>query len=223
VPVVRVGTCTFLTSAFSKTAYGRAHHGIEAFAAHHKYPVVSLRPNWFMDNLLAAAGEIKSAGQITYPTAGTGQPTNMIDPRDLASAAAHILKLPGDLLATFVAAQIIEVHGKESLNLADNVEALSKAVGYPIKINVVSFEDWVDTMVSRGRTLLPFSSFPSRNPPCPAPSPAPSPPTTRVSRHDGELRKKPAPFLLLSLPPPAVPRILANGHKMSVPRLGFCF
>jgi hypothetical protein len=32
-----------------------------------------------------------------------------VDPRDVASAAATILMLPGDLLATFIAAQAIEV------------------------------------------------------------------------------------------------------------------
>lgn len=159
VPVVRIGTCTFLTSACTKTAYGRAHHGIEAYAEHHGYPVVTLRPNWFMDNLLFAAQEIKASGQITYPTTGTGPPTAMIDPRDLASAAAHILMLPGDLLATFVAAKTIEVHGKEMIDLHENVEALSKAVGYPIKINAVPYEPWVEAVVGTGMPRVFAESF----------------------------------------------------------------
>eukprot|EP00962_Isochrysis_galbana_P033723 scaffold11342_cov114-Isochrysis_galbana.AAC.10 len=159
VPVVRVGTCSFLTAAFSKTAYGRAHHGIEAYAAHHGYPVITLRPNWFMDNLLFAAGEITSSGQITYPTAGNGPPTAMIDPRDLASAASHILMLPGDLLASFVAAQLIEVHGKQSLNLAENVAALSRAVGYPIQIHEVPYDDWVQQMVGYGMPRVFAEAF----------------------------------------------------------------
>jgi uncharacterized protein YbjT (DUF2867 family) len=91
---------------------------------------VTLRPNWFLDNLLFGAAEVKAAGQITYPTAGQGISGAFIDTRDIASAAATILMLPGDLLTTFIAARAIEVHGPTLLNLAENVTVLAKAVGY---------------------------------------------------------------------------------------------
>ena len=84
--------------------------------------VIISRPNWFFDNLLFGAAEIKAAGQITYPASGNGQKCAYVDPRDVASAAATILMLPGDLLATFVAAQSIEVHGPKMLNLAENIK-----------------------------------------------------------------------------------------------------
>jgi len=159
IPTVRVGTYTGLYGAGSKTSYARAHHGIEFFAELNGIPTVTLRPNWFFDNLLFGAAEIKAAGQITYPSAGDGIKGAFIDPRDVASAAAKILMLPGDLLSTFVAAQAIEVHGPSTLNLAENVALLSKAVGYPIKINVAPIAGWVDAMVGYGMPRVHARSF----------------------------------------------------------------
>lgn len=175
IPTVRVGTYTGLYGAGTKTSYGRAHHGIEAYADINGIPTVTLRrvnprhdvslqkaalsnhlylffffadeyvcvcarrfmyyddviifrPNWFFDNLLFGAAEIKAAGQITYPASGNGLKSAFVDPRDVASAAATILMLPGDLLATFVAAQSIEVHGPKMLNLAENIKVRARGV-----------------------------------------------------------------------------------------------
>ena len=43
---VRIGTASALTKPGTKGAYGRAHHGIEAFIASMNYKVVTLNPNW---------------------------------------------------------------------------------------------------------------------------------------------------------------------------------
>lgn len=108
--------------------------------------MVTLRPNWFFDNLLFGAQEIKAAGQITYPVSGNGPGSAFIDPRDVASAAATILMLPDEQLAKFVAAKSVEVHGPAIMNHAGNVKILSEAVGYPIKINPVPLGPWVAAM-----------------------------------------------------------------------------
>lgn len=108
--------------------------------------MVTLRPNWFFDNLLFGAQEIKAAGQITYPVSGKGPGSAFIDPRDVASAAATILMLPDEQLAKFVAAKSVEVHGPAIMNHAGNVKILSEAVGYPIKINPVPLGPWVAAM-----------------------------------------------------------------------------
>jgi len=159
IPTVRVGTYTGLYGAGTKTSYGRAHHGIEAYADINGIPTVTLRPNWFFDNLLFGAAEIKAAGQITYPASGNGLQSAFVDPRDVASAAATILMLPGDLLATFVAAQSIEVHGPKMLNLAENIKVLAEAVGYPIKINEAPIGAWVDAMVGYGMPRVHARAF----------------------------------------------------------------
>ena len=44
--VVRVSTASCLIKPGTKGAYGRAHHGLEAFAKAGGYPVVSLNPSW---------------------------------------------------------------------------------------------------------------------------------------------------------------------------------
>ena len=43
---VRIGTASALVKPGTKGAYGRAHHGIDAFIASMGYKVVTLNPNW---------------------------------------------------------------------------------------------------------------------------------------------------------------------------------
>jgi len=159
VPVVRVGTATMLYGPGVKTAYARAHHGIEAFAEDKGVNMVTLRPNWFFSNLLFAAQEIKGAGTITYPCAGDGPPSAFVDPRDVASAAVAIIMLPGEALSEFVAEKTIEVHGPELVNFNSYINVLSDAVGYPIKLVEVPLGPWVDTMVGYGMPRVFSRSF----------------------------------------------------------------
>ena len=69
---VRISTGTFLISAGTASAYGRAHYAIEAAAAEKGRKVINLHPNWFLSNWLGNAGEAKATGAISLPVAGTG-------------------------------------------------------------------------------------------------------------------------------------------------------
>lgn len=158
IPVVRVGTATKLMGAGTITAYARAHVGVEAYADHHSIPMVTLRPNWFMDNFLFAAAEAKGAGTISYPASGD-KPIAMIDPRDVASAAATILLLPGDQLQPFLHAKAIELHGDKFFSWKDQLAALSKAVGYEIKFNQVPTAGFVGALVGFGMPRVFAKSF----------------------------------------------------------------
>lgn len=148
--VVRVGTASMLTDPASPQAYGRAHFGIETFAKRHNYPVISLNPNWFFDNVIANAEEAKATGKISMPAAGNGKKGAFVDPRDVGRAGAHILLSSDEKLKDYIEARQIEVHGPGLLNFDDNMEALSKAVGYEIKVNEVPLEGWVATMIGYG-------------------------------------------------------------------------
>ncbi|KNC87585.1 hypothetical protein SARC_00287 [Sphaeroforma arctica JP610] len=159
VPVVKVGTATVLTHPGSRTAYGRNHYCIEAFAQVQRYKVVVLRPNWFMDNLLAGVEEVKASGKLSYPCAGDGNKMAMVDPRDVARAAATILLADESKFNEFLQERAIEVHGPEMLSLAEEVQALSDGIGYDVKIQAVPPTALVDVMVSFGMVKVFAEAF----------------------------------------------------------------
>ena len=158
--VVRIGTTSTLTKAGTKGAYGRAHHGIEAFAKDHAYPVVTLHPSLFASNFLSNAAEAKASGLISLPVPGNGpRDVGILDPRDVGSAAAAILTLPAQKLAPFIAKSHIELHGPKLANLDGVAEALSRAAGYEIKINSVAPGPWVETVIGLGIPRVFATSF----------------------------------------------------------------
>ena len=121
--VVRIGTASPLVKPGTKGAYGRCHHGVDAFIASMNYKVVTLNPNWYMSNWLGNAGEAKATGKISLPVAGTGPRARFIDPRDVGGAAAAILTLPSPALAPFIAKRNIEVHGPAAINVRKYLRA----------------------------------------------------------------------------------------------------
>lgn len=159
VPVVRISSYTGLMSAGTKCTYARAHTCIEAYAKENDVHVVNLRPNWFFDNLLFGAEEIKGAGRITYPAKGDIVKNAFIAPEDVADAAAAILMAPGRKFEKFVNEGVIEVHGPERLNLDQNLKILSDALGYEISIHTVEPELWTEVMTGFGMEAVHAASF----------------------------------------------------------------
>jgi uncharacterized protein YbjT (DUF2867 family) len=149
--VVRISTASFLIKPGTKGSYGRTHHGIEAFAEVGGYPVVNLEPNWFFSNWIGNGREAKASGKISLPVAGNGpKDMAMIDPRDIASAAAAILTLSSEDLAPFIKARKIEIHGPKLVNYQDVAEALSKAAGYTIEIKQVPRDAFCNVLIGYG-------------------------------------------------------------------------
>lgn len=148
--VVRVSTASGLIKPGTKGAYGRAHHGIQAFCEAGNHKVVHLNPNWYMSNWLGSATEAKASGTITLPVTGDGPKVAMIDPRDIGTAAAIILTLPDAGLQPFLKKMYIEIHGPAKINFDDKAAALSKACGYPIKINTIPREPFLGALLGMG-------------------------------------------------------------------------
>ncbi len=157
---VRVSTHSGLIKAGTKGAYGRAHHGLEAFIEAGKYKVIDLAPDWFLSNWFGSAGECKATGKLSLPVQGDGPfKATMIDPRDVGLAAAAILRLPAAGLAPFLAKRKIEVKGASKVNFADVAAALSKTVGYAIALNPVPRDAWCATLQSSGVPRVFATSF----------------------------------------------------------------
>ena len=156
---VRISTCSMLIRAGTTGAYGRAHHGLEAYALDKKLRVIHVNPNWFFTNWLMQADEAKSAGTISYPIVGTGERTAMVAPDDVGSACAHMLALPLAELQPFLAAKNVELHGPELVNFSDVAAAISKSVGYDIKINNVPGDAWAAGLIGMGIPRVFAHSF----------------------------------------------------------------
>lgn len=140
--IVRIGTASALAHPGASCAYGRAHHGIQSFIHFNKYPVVTISSDWFFSNLAFAAEEAKASGKISYPGPADHEPRTFIDARDVARAAVMIMLLPSSTLQKFIAAEDIEVHGFNRVNFKQQLEVLSKAVGYDIEMVQVPADAW---------------------------------------------------------------------------------
>jgi uncharacterized protein YbjT (DUF2867 family) len=158
--VLRVSTASFLIKPGTKGAYGRAHHGIEAFCKVGGYPVIHLNPNWFLTNWMGNAAEAKANGTISIPCSGNGpRDFHFIDPRDIGEAAATILTLNSEDLQPILDKKNLEIHGPAPANFADAADELGKAMGYPIRVQQITREAFISALVGFGLPRVFASSF----------------------------------------------------------------
>jgi uncharacterized protein YbjT (DUF2867 family) len=105
-------------------------------------PHVFLRPASFDSNAMWWAGTIKSQGAV-YGTLGeTALP--VIDPEDIAEAAAVVLTTPGHAGKTY------ELTGPESLTTEQQVDTLGSVLGRPLKYVNVPDSAARDSMLGMG-------------------------------------------------------------------------
>jgi uncharacterized protein YbjT (DUF2867 family) len=110
-----------------------AWHGeIEAHLARSRVPAVVLRSSFFMTNLLMVAGGVAGAGKLGAPSGSAS--VSMIDPRDVAAAAAAVLSGGGHDGGAY------ELTGGEAITFADVARALGEAIGRPVEFVDVPVE-----------------------------------------------------------------------------------
>jgi uncharacterized protein YbjT (DUF2867 family) len=105
----------------SPLAFWDAHGRLESHLRTVGVPSVVLRPNFFMTNLLMSAGSVREAGAIFLPAAGAK--VAMVDPRDVAHAAAAVIAGHASCDASF------DLTGPEALTFDDVAATLSEATG----------------------------------------------------------------------------------------------
>jgi len=158
IPIVRVSTSTILIGPGTSTCYARVHHGIEAYQAKFNIKMVNLRPNLYMDNFIASAGEIKGAGQISYPASGD-HARALVGTEDVGSAAALILQLNDQDFDEFANEKVIEIHGPEKVSFKQQCAALSAALGYEVKFNPVTQPQFEAALTGVGMKRIFAHSF----------------------------------------------------------------
>ena len=112
----------------SRLAFWDAHGRLESHLRAAGMPWVLLRANFFMTNLLMTAASVRKAGALFLPAAGAK--AAMVDPRDVARAAAAVLTDP-DITehdrATY------NLTGPEAVTFDDVAAALSEAAGRTVR------------------------------------------------------------------------------------------
>lgn len=103
-----------------------------------------LRPHWFMQNLLGAADQIAASGTL-HLAMGSGR-VGMIDVRDIATLAAHILTSPPEAHH----AKTYTPTGPEAISFADAAQQIGQATGREIRYIPVSHDAAHAAMLESG-------------------------------------------------------------------------
>ncbi len=113
--------------------FGRPHRAVEELIERSGIPWTFLRPNGFMQTLLASAPSIVQSGVYAFPHGGK---VSLIDTRDVAEVAAVALTGEGH------EGRAYELSGPEALDDADQIRIISETVGRQYTYVPVGDDDW---------------------------------------------------------------------------------
>ena len=126
----------------SRSRIHSLHDQVEAALAKSGLPVTTLSPTFFMQNTLAGAQTVASAGQLYF--AMDDAKLAMIDIRDIAECAAAILTSDGHVGESYV------LTGPQAVSFHDVASALSGALDKPVTYINVPNEAMVQSMTEMG-------------------------------------------------------------------------
>jgi len=118
------------------------HEQVEVALAESGLPVTTLRPTFFMQNIMGGAQAVASAGQLYW--AMDDAKLAMIDIRDIAECAAAVLTSKDHVGETYV------LTGPRAVSFHDVANALSGALGKPVTYVNVPNEALVQSMTAMG-------------------------------------------------------------------------
>lgn len=126
----------------SPVAFWDWHGRIEEHLRASGVPAVVLQPTFNMTNLLGSAEQVRHAGSLFAPAGGAF--VAMIDPRDVAAAAAVALTEDGHYEEAYV------LTGPEVITFERVAEELSAATGRRVQFVAVPDEEARQSMVEQG-------------------------------------------------------------------------
>ncbi|HEX6106518.1 MAG TPA: SDR family oxidoreductase [Gemmatimonadales bacterium] len=113
--------------------FGRPHRAIEELVERSGLAWTFLRPNGFMQNLLASAPLIRQSGVHPFPEGGR---VSWVDARDVGRAAAAVLTGSGH------EGRAYELSGPERLGYADQIRIVSEVTGRDYAYVPLPDEEW---------------------------------------------------------------------------------
>jgi uncharacterized protein YbjT (DUF2867 family) len=121
----------------------RLHALSDAEIAAAGIPFTIVKPHFFMQNMLMAAGSVAEQGAIYFALADAKLP--MIDVRDIATAVAAILSNPAPH-----AGKSYALTGPRAIGVAQVAAAIGEAVGKPVTYTPVPVPAMIETMTKMG-------------------------------------------------------------------------
>lgn len=141
--VVKVSGGSFLTGETSGSWVGRAHWQTENEIAKLGMDHTFLRPNYFMQNLLALAEPV-AAGVLPVPIPD-GRQLAIIDARDIGAVAARILVDPAPHRG-----HAYDLTGPEAIDFAVVAERMTAVLGHPVRHVTPPIEETLAAMDEKG-------------------------------------------------------------------------
>jgi len=107
-------------------------------------PVTFLRAGWFMENALWDVPAARDEGMLRSFLQPLDKPFPMVATRDVGALAAELL------LQTWSGTRIVELEGPQRIAPNQLAAAFAKALGHPVKAEVVPRDTWIDLFTRQG-------------------------------------------------------------------------
>ena len=109
-------------------------------------PVTFLRPGWFMENALWDVAPARDEGVLRSFLQPADKTFPMIATKDVGRMASDLLRLSG------TGTRIIELEGPVRVSANELARAFSGVLGRPIRVEIVSRENWEGLFRAQGMT-----------------------------------------------------------------------
>lgn len=107
-------------------------------------PVTILRPSWFMENALWDVPSARDAGVIHSFLHPAGKPFPMVATKDVGRMAADLI------VEDTAGTRVVELEGPRRVSPNDLALAFGRALGKPVRIEIVDRAGWEDLFRSQG-------------------------------------------------------------------------
>jgi len=107
-------------------------------------PVTFLRAGWFMENALWDVPAARDEGMLRSFLQPLDKPVPMVATRDVGVFAAELL------LQTWSGTRVVELEGPQRIAPNQLAAAFAKALGHPVKAEVVPRDTWIDLFTRQG-------------------------------------------------------------------------
>jgi len=117
---------------------------IEQALTHLPMPVTFLRPGWFLENSAWDVASARDTGKIASFLQPLDRVVPMVATEDVGSLAATLLQ------QTWKGVRVVELEGPHRVSPNDIATAFSRALGHPVRAEVVERAQWESMFVSQG-------------------------------------------------------------------------
>ena len=107
-------------------------------------PVTFLRPGWFLENSLWDVASARDNGVIHSFLAPLDRPVPMVATKDIGTLAARLIQ------ENFTGQRVVELEGPRRVSPNDLAAAFAKALGHPVRAEIVPREGWETMFRSQG-------------------------------------------------------------------------